>query len=1150
MKTTTTILRERITLSWLLLSLIGCRHTPPETSLVTGGPQADSVPLSSLILMEDCLYPLMAERESIGSKLDFGMPMLGLPDSVESLQSPDGTFFFYPDHLGCNLEAFPFPVATDGEWVKPGDIPIYNPIKQHHADSSVVLWTGAGTLPPDARSVIVVDAPAESLGKLRELRSLERIRLIRTTIDWSALAEATQLRELIIEGGSSTGDFSALGELTSLETLSISGHDVERLDLTSLRGNTRIKTMTIASNDNLTEMILPPLESFSELESVAIAHNPGLKSINAVAFERSHVQVLNLTFNDLGGFDYSSLATMPRLKELGMDASELRDDGLVHVAAVPNLASLVIEGYGKEYAFDNEGNRINPQPLDLTPLAAARQLEVFSLYLNDTPSLDLTPLASLPRLRTLQLRSTGLVKTMVIPQIAGLLELDINENFHLQTLDLSRLSGSSRLERIRVAGNFNLEELDLASMSPSSNLKSIAVLGNGGLRTLRLPAAHSLTDVQVIENRSLEPFDLGPLSAANGLLSLSILANGVVSDVPDAVELDLSPLRNARQLEALSLGFIPYLEALDLSPLAGAHGLKQLSLQNLPALASLDLSPLVGAKHLEEFSLSSLRNLGQLDLSPLKQTQLTSLTLSDTGVAALDLQPLSDVTRLRTLTIDQHPNLSELSLPSLSSAQEITKLSLTNLPSLGEIDLMSLEGSTIKRLFVSGNASLTALTIPNLPQLQVLQLNGNGKLTTIGLAAVTDGQLRMLSIAGNTTLTTLELPKSMHSLEVVDNDRLEALKLEGVSGLGQLTVVDNEALRIIDLTDFASLGELKAVSVSKNAALEAIDFPTGEMGRFANLSVTENPALLTLKLDALELAGLRYLHLKENKSLQTLGLPKLPGSGPTEVAVTGNGALESLDLSPFAGSQGLRIFELGYGGSTPLDLTPLADSGLRSLDVSVYGVATLDLTPLADSGLRSLDVSVPYNATTKLVLPTLSSGSALERLSLYTGGATTLDVTPISSGRLTEFKLTAGSGMTELDLRPLSSARDLEGLNIHVGKSIASLLLPSSPSLVKVEIRGEWWSDGVPQHNLVLSELDLSPLAMASQLQRLNIGDLKGLKSIDFSPESNGDLGALKDVSVMWNDSLCVSFEQRLLTQLQRAGFAGYVSFQGGRDGC
>lgn len=197
------------------------------------------------------------------------------------------------------------------------------------------------------------------------------------------LAPLVQLRELIIDGGSSEG-LDALAELPQLDTLALR-RGVGPLDGLA-HGFAALRSLDLSARSNVHALgrdALAPIAKLTKLERL-ILHDGGWSDLTALA------ELHALEHLDLRSTDTSSLAPLARLTRL----STLDLSGCTEVSNIDALAQLE-----KLTRLELAYTRVRR----IAPLANLRALEFVEL--SGTPVRDLSPLFGLPALRKVGLHA-------------------------------------------------------------------------------------------------------------------------------------------------------------------------------------------------------------------------------------------------------------------------------------------------------------------------------------------------------------------------------------------------------------------------------------------------------------------------------------------------------------------------------------------------------------------------------------------------------------------------------------------------------------------------------------------------------------------------------------------------------------------------
>lgn len=348
------------------------------------------------------------------------------------------------------------------------------------------------------------------------------------------------------------------------------------------------------------------------------------------------------------------------------------------------------------------------------------------------------------------------------------------------------------------------------------------------------------------------------------------------------------------------------------------------------------------------------------DLTAPQLASASGIALSRTGVVALRLpRP----TALGHVIIDETPALSEVSLPALTSVEQLSiryagrlrTLDLSALhacPGVGDHASIDIEhtGLTAIALPISGaagpiwlarNPALTAVHLVELGGARELDLHGNPQLAVVDVPHL--GDVDSLWLSG--PLTSLQLPGGVmvHQQLGIVGTGLAHLPQFRLELHASLTVTGNPAL--VDLRGLSLPATLGSVSIEDNALLADLG-GLDAVAQLGLLRVERNPALTSLRgLDSLSqadvievrlnpaltsLAGLDHLTTLSNYLMVSdqATLSSLDGTGALReiggaLIVARNPALRSIAGLASLGSIGLAYGTVNGGPSIYVSDDPL-----------------------------------------------------------------------------------------------------------------------------------------------------------------------------------------------------------------------------------
>eukprot|EP01059_Diplonema_ambulator_P020091 TRINITY_DN3377_c3_g1_i1.p1 TRINITY_DN3377_c3_g1~~TRINITY_DN3377_c3_g1_i1.p1 ORF type:complete len:450 (+),score=79.26 TRINITY_DN3377_c3_g1_i1:717-2066(+) len=258
--------------------------------------------------------------------------------------------------------------------------------------------------------------------------------------------------------------------------------------------------------------------------------------------------------------------------------------------------------------------------------------------------------------------------------MSPLLGAEVDDGFlcycrSLQSVDLAPLSNVTK-----IADNFLnfCESLHTIDLSPLSNVTEIGDSFLGGCANLREVDLTGLRNVTAIDGKFLSrsgvtSIDLSPLK------SITSLGQGALRGCSYLRSIDLSSLGN---LTKISHSFLSgtALVSVDLSPLKNVTEIGILALSQCFALQSINLRGLGNVHTIGAGFLYYDKSLQTVDLSPLKNLHTVGRQfLCQTGLAAVDLRPLTEVTKVEGLILEGCSDLTMVKLRKGSTFENYVK---------------------------------------------------------------------------------------------------------------------------------------------------------------------------------------------------------------------------------------------------------------------------------------------------------------------------------------------------------------------------------------------------------------------------------------------------------------------------------------------
>ena len=454
----------------------------------------------------------------------------------------------------------------------------------------------------------------------------------------------------------------------------------------------------------------------------------------------------------------------------------------------------------------------------------------------------------------------------------------------------------------------------------------------------------------------------------------------------------------------------------------------------------------------------------QADQRKLKKAEVPSITIQgkeySTDLMQLELNGLGltdgDILDLKYMVNLGYLNLDDNYLTDLSPVSGLTELQQIN---------------------VNNNPDLTDLSpLSGLTELRIVNFQGCNVEDYSFMAGLTNLEMVSLYCVGEETdlsfLSGLSNVKRLTYYEWNGNNNfgqapgiIDISFLRGMTGLLELRLQISSEVETIDLSALSGLTELRNLMIysrnrSGNSDLPAVTDLTPLSG-LTKLEMLEIPAEVKSLAPLAGLTELQSLNLyTRNGNSSYYPLTDIGAlSGMTKLANLNIGLGDVKDLSPISGLANLTELYL-YGNFDCPDLQFL--SGLTKL-------RTLQITPYNGEGAATLSS-----------LKGLENLTELRELSIYGTGNLT-DVEPLANlTKLTQLRLPQQSNSEVLDLGGLSGLTKLQDLQIN--SSVASLEpLRSLTDLRSLQIW--YWQNPVD---------DLEPLSGLEKLSSLRASVCKG----------------------------------------------------------
>ena len=548
---------------------------------------------------------------------------------------------------------------------------------------------------------------------------------------------------------------------------------------------------------------------------------------------------------------------------------------------------------------------------------------------------------------------------------------------------------------------------------------------------VRLLNAPSLSSLSIYYYSASEGIDM---SGTDRLTSLSLRNNELIREIDLSAHTMLTSVNfSLSELERLLLSGCTALTSVEFNNVYSS--LRYVNISGCTSLKTLsnDLDQLVSYVDSLDISRSGIENVylygNTAWFDYLKLDHCTSLrtfysndgthedTLDFTGCTALDsvyivgnTTPLSKVildgcTALRSVRLNQLGNLESLSLESasvknlyldqLSKIQNLTfdgydirNLYIGQQNGCEALEILSMNNSTLRHLYMNNNSSLISLSLNDCTSLENIDINYCDQLNLLYLDSC-----RAITSLKICNRSTSQLP----ALDLSQFPELENLQFQGLAKVSRLDLRANTKLKDVTLAYLSSLAYLNCEGLS---GLQTLDI--GNEGspdtlilngcssiqklryytdgsrflkhfEFAGMTSLRSLSLTNLSLPeiTLDLPSLETLTINEDSRRQESLLKKIyvsEGNQLRKVSITGTDYLniEDIELNARNTLTSLNIYNIYYGtapaasydlsGYTKLDTLSIRScNGLQNLNLS--GCTSLTLADLDYSGLHTLDLT-------------------------------------------------------------------------------------------------------------------------------------------------------------------------------------------------
>ena len=479
-----------------------------------------------------------------------------------------------------------------------------------------------------------------------------------------------------------------------------------------------------------------------------------------------------------------------------------------------------------------------------------RMTNLQNLVLLNQSVTDLSPLKSLTKLAYVEIADCPVESMEALSDKRVLQEVQLDRT---QVTSLKPLESCIKLERFSCdmehcasvdgIGNPALKELWLYRAEKLTNLDALSACTS--LENLHIDTAFQLNDISGLAGckslSKLEMYDALALYRCDDLINLTELRE--VRLMNDRLS-DLSPLKNARGLQRLSLEGVPvrsleWTSGLNKLLFVEVHGTRLRSMDFLKNLGVDTLELHFSGNNFEDYSgLAAIHNYSYMHLYP-KDRNLNAVLpyIADAKISTLHLYDCNgiDFAKLPPKIINLHITMGNLaSLEGISALADLNTLHLedvnrlSSLKGLAESEKLTrltlqscMRLTDYEELYQKRLANLELLDLPTPPDLSRLQMLKGGNLTLERMPAINDltplsviqTQLNSLQIKDMTALRGLLPIRQMHVTELIVSpefaEQAKQLREENAIDRYQIAYPENELwLEDLSAITLLSLEEL------------------------------------------------------------------------------------------------------------------------------------------------------------------------------------------------------------------------------------------------------------------------------------------------------------------------------------------------------
>ncbi len=566
----------------------------------------------------------------------------------------------------------------------------------------------------------------------------------------------------------------------------------------------------------------------------------------------------------------------------------------------------------------------HPENIEIINAPLLEQLKIFNRYnyyvelkATNCPKLKKFEKRGLEVFKSLELTNTGIetieemgnLETLKVNFCPNLTKIDVTKSSNLNT---SEVKGCEKLETLKVRTTHlttldltgsKIAVLDISDCTNISEIKGIAQLLF--LQTLQAKNCGKLETLGV-HSANLTTLDLTGCK-------ISSLDVNLCAKLTSITGFDTLPLRT---LTAYNSG---------LTQITG-----QASLETLNASSCSDLTR-IDAKQCSKLKTLEAKNCGKLATVEARSANLTTLDLTYSKVAVLDISNCTKISEIKgiaelsleTLRANNCSNLTKIESSKLETleAKNCEKLATVAVKS-AQLTTLDLTSSKVSSLDISSCAKLTSITGFDTLPLRTLTANNSGLTQITGKASL---QTLKANQCSNLTAINAGSCRNLATLEAKNCGKLATVEVESK----ELTKLDLSSSAITTL-DVSACTKLTTIEVPKQ------NVKTLKCNACPSLSAETIKSLLNA--NAIEVCVAQGVtlpaQLSVSKSLKTLDLNQ--AKGLTSFTVLAQSALEDLRLNGVASLNEINVLEAKKLKKLYFGNTAVKRISLKGLDELVY----------------------------------------------------------------------------------------------------------------------------------------------------------------------------------------------------------------------